>query len=240
MTEDTGDDADDDRQSGAHGPTDDLPPDADGPVDGAKSGGDPFDAFDVGAERRGDPFDHLDDDAPEDRNDRHSDPIADAASAEPDEPPTDPEPGGGDDGDDDAARHVEVSVGAGDPFGDVDVSSGDPFEAGGTFDEAGVEGVDPDEVWDRLTGEADPTEPIAEDQDRDRDQDQDQDEAEDDVVDVSKHAFCETCEFFSPPPEVSCTHPGTDILEFVDVETVRVANCPIVAERRELGGLDED
>jgi hypothetical protein len=53
-------------------------------------------------------------------------------------------------------------------------------------------------------------------------------------AEVSKHRFCETCEHFSPPPEVTCTHDGTEILEFLDMETVRVVDCPIVAERREL------
>jgi len=57
---------------------------------------------------------------------------------------------------------------------------------------------------------------------------------------VSKHAFCETCEHFSGPPEIECGHGGTEILAFVDMETVRVSNCPIVAERRRLGQFDEE
>jgi len=52
---------------------------------------------------------------------------------------------------------------------------------------------------------------------------------------VSKHRFCEQCEHFSPPPEVNCTNKGTEIVEFLDMETVRVVNCPIVAEYRQLG-----
>ncbi len=51
---------------------------------------------------------------------------------------------------------------------------------------------------------------------------------------VSKHRYCESCEHFSPPPEVACAHEDTEILEFPDMDTVRVVDCPIVAERREL------
>jgi uncharacterized OB-fold protein len=53
-------------------------------------------------------------------------------------------------------------------------------------------------------------------------------------VEVSKHSYCERCEHFSTPPGVTCTNEGTEILEFMDMETVRVINCPIVEERRAL------
>jgi hypothetical protein len=121
---------------------------------------------------------------------------------------------------DDAERR-DVNVRAGDPLSDVEVSGEDPFESGtSAFEDAGVEGVDPDEVWERLTGEGEAAraEP----------------EGEDDVVEVSKHAFCEGCEHFSPPPNVRCGHEGTAILEFTDLETVRVVDCPVVAERKRL------
>jgi len=127
---------------------------------------------------------------------------------------------------DDAERR-DVNVRAGDPLSDVEVSGEDPFESGASaFEDAGVEGVDPDEVWERLTGEGEAARVDPADEDED-------------VVEVSKHAFCEGCEHFSPPPNVHCTHQGTEILEFTDLETVRVVDCPVVAERRELGGLDE-
>lgn len=53
-------------------------------------------------------------------------------------------------------------------------------------------------------------------------------------AEVSKHSYCERCEYFSEPPEISCSHEGTEIVEFVDMETVRLVDCPIVAERRAL------
>ncbi|MFT4944984.1 MAG: hypothetical protein ACI9K3_000922 [Halovenus sp.] len=59
---------------------------------------------------------------------------------------------------------------------------------------------------------------------------------EEETVEVSKHAYCENCRFLSEAPEIHCTHEGTEIVEFIDMETVRLSNCPIVAER---AGLDD-
>lgn len=137
---------------------------------------------------------------------------------------------------------------AGDPFGDVDVSRGDPFESADTpFEQVDTGGADPDEIWERFTGETESvsdagsgsgtesragpdrepgTSPAAE-----RD-------AGREVVAVPKHSFCERCEHFSAPPDVACGHEGTDILEFVGTDEVRVSNCPVVAERRLLGELE--
>lgn len=53
---------------------------------------------------------------------------------------------------------------------------------------------------------------------------------------VSKQRFCEGCEYFSPPPNVACTNPGTEIVELVDNEHYRVSDCPVVAERRDENG----
>lgn len=51
---------------------------------------------------------------------------------------------------------------------------------------------------------------------------------------VEKKKYCQKCEHFSPPPEVHCTHEGTDIAELVDVDTFRVIDCPVIAEDEEL------
>ena len=53
---------------------------------------------------------------------------------------------------------------------------------------------------------------------------------------VSKRNFCERCRHFSEPPEVRCTYEGAEIREFVDMDHVRLYDCPIVEER----GLLED
>jgi hypothetical protein len=55
---------------------------------------------------------------------------------------------------------------------------------------------------------------------------------------VDKRHYCHRCEHFSEPPEMACTHEGTEIRELVDVEHVRVYGCPVVREREELGDVD--
>lgn len=56
-------------------------------------------------------------------------------------------------------------------------------------------------------------------------------EAGDRTYVVSKRNFCERCRFFGEPPDAHCTHPGTEIREFVDMNHVRLYACPIVEER---------
>ena len=115
------------------------------------------------------------------------------------------------DGDDPAVR-AEA-----DPFAALDDREGDPFEED-PFEPVETEAVDPDRAWEQLEDGADPT----------------VEEPEGTVTEVSKRRYCERCEYFSPPPDVSCTHEGTEILGFPDRETVRMVDCPIVAQRREL------
>jgi len=100
-----------------------------------------------------------------------------------------------------------------DPFAGPD-PRGDPFEEEGVFERQEVGEIDPDEVWEALAA----TEQRSDEGRR--------------YADVSKHTYCENCEWFSEPPEVSCTHEGTEIVEFPDMETVRLLNCPVVEERR--------
>jgi hypothetical protein len=220
---------------------------------------DPFDDLDEDGdeERDGDPFAELGDAAESTDGTDAKDGNGDAGHVDPDptdsvEPQPDPFEYLGDAGpdvsaaaDDDVGREapdpeagdvgegeqVDVADGeqvdvAGDLFGDVDVSRGDPFEAAESpFEQFDVEGVDPDEVWERFTEDASADSTV--------------DQPEDDVVVVSKHEFCEGCPYFTPPPEIECTHAGTTILEFVGPDDVRVENCPIVQERRELGEVHE-
>lgn len=113
-------------------------------------------------------------------------------------------------------RREELS----DAFGDVGDREGDPFEKmDSLFEERDTETIDPDSVWQDLTS---PGSGSA------------NDHHERTFADVSKHSYCEQCRYFSSPPDVACTHEGTDIVEFLDMETVRVVDCPIVAERQDL------
>ncbi len=101
-----------------------------------------------------------------------------------------------------------------------DGGRGDPF-AEGAFDDVEPEAVDAEGVWEDLSA-ATLRGSVT-------------DDGETTYAQVSKHRFCERCEHFSEPPAVSCSHEGTEILEFLDMETVHLVDCPIVAERREIG-----
>ncbi|MDS0278219.1 hypothetical protein NDI85_10465 [Halomicroarcula sp. S1AR25-4] len=164
-----------------------------------------------------DPFEDFD--VPEDPEDPFEDlDVPEAPSASDEVPPPDAENPMADvtldaeSGDGDATPE--------DPFSDMGDRDGDPFGgAESVFESVDVGSVDPDGVWDSLGEDDSPTPPS----DRKR------------YADVSKHRYCEQCEHFAEPPAVQCTHEGTEILEFVDMETVRLLNCPVVAEQRELG-----
>lgn len=106
--------------------------------------------------------------------------------------------------------------------GGASTSGDDPFEA---FESAGVEEIDPDGVWESLAAAEEDEMPDFEGKT---------------FYEVSKHRFCERCEFFSEPPDTECTYEGAAIVEFLDMETVRLLNCPVVAEQRALeeGGTE--
>lgn len=57
---------------------------------------------------------------------------------------------------------------------------------------------------------------------------------------VPTSSYCESCEYFSTPPEVACGHAGTEIVEMVDVDRFTVRNCPKVAEDIAVGEFDPE
>lgn len=140
------------------------------------------------------------------------------------------------------------SDGADDPFAKLDGDSvavdDDPFaelddveleddsfgERGATndelFDEVEVEEVDEESVWQELTGASGTDVAVGGNV-------PDVETAVDEQI-IPKRGYCEKCEYFSDPPETSCGHPGTEIRELVDMKHFRVANCPVVAQRRGL------
>lgn len=149
--------------------------------------------------------------------------------------------------DDNEDRNRDGTAAERDPFEDLGAGvtdrEGDPFEGladdGGTpdgsgvgapsavdvenaFEEVDVADIEPDQVWEELEA-AESRGSIAEQSERI-------------FAEVPKHTYCEACKWFSEPPEVACGHEGTDIVEFTDLETVRVVDCPIVEERRDLQG----
>jgi hypothetical protein len=119
------------------------------------------------------------------------------------------------------------------------------------FEEMNVAEVDPDRVWESVldedddplrdasdpgaTGDADPG-PGSGDASDDADNPDDGDDADDGHL-VRKRAYCESCEYFTAPPEVACTYDGGEIVEVVDSDRFRVRNCPVVAGRIDTDGV---
>lgn len=192
--------------------------------------GDPFENFEDAGDREGDPFEALGGEVSDGQDGPQGGPESDdgTAGVGPDEPfDASSETQG-------ARSETEwfggSSPATGEPSsgpenrGDAFPESrerGDPFEGSeSAFERMDVEGADPDAVWDQ----------ISETEDRGSVADIEGET----YAEVSKHSFCERCQYFSGPPEVSCSHEGTEIMKFLDMDTVRVVNCPIVAERRDI------
>lgn len=111
------------------------------------------------------------------------------------------------------------------------------------FTEMDVEGdVDAEDVWDRL----DRNETTTEVEDAAADPALDA-EADDDPVAapvgesvdvdgderVIPSRICHGCRYFGSPPEMACTHEGTEIREMVDVDHYRVVDCPVIVDEGE-------
>lgn len=97
--------------------------------------------------------------------------------------------------------------------GDAD----DLFES--TFGDAGDGELDDEELWERLAADDGVTAPVVE---VDVDEDDDRD------VRTVPSRLCHGCPHFADPPEMACTHEGTEIVERVDDEHFCVADCPMV------------
>jgi hypothetical protein len=190
---------------------------------------DPFEDLDEAVgDREGDPFESLDDSS-DDRATTDDSPDHDPSTGSPDSSEADPDPTTQSEDDDHREMGLDVGhrdeSGPDDHFSDVGNRDGDPFDSfDDTFEEMDVEQLDPDEVWQDLTS-AESRGSVGSARQRT-------------YAEVSKHSYCEQCEYFSPPPDVSCGHEGTEIVEFLDMETVRVVDCPVVTEREELESDD--
>lgn len=47
---------------------------------------------------------------------------------------------------------------------------------------------------------------------------------------VSKTEYCQKCPYLTDPPELECTHDGTEIVAVVDADHFRVRECPMIDE----------
>lgn len=236
MSDDEGEDASDDRPNDdplADRAADDSPtPRSDDAVDQwvedvatdteREHADDPFERIGEGTgPRHGDPFDAFEEDdeaTGRDPSDVTGSEPADVTGSEPTDPDENESP--------DATDHPGLPQGPDtdeDPFREFDEPTTDPFGDGeSTFAGTEVGEIDDDGVWERMESTDSEAEAVPGKR----------------YVDVNKHSYCETCEHFSEPPDVSCSHEGTEILEFGDMETVRVVDCPIVAERKALEDVD--
>lgn len=165
----------------------------------------------------------------------------------------------GDDGDDGDSGRSEAG-GAdlehgdrGDAFADredLEAPRPDGREADGDvealFEEMNVAEVDPDRVWESVLDEAD-DESLGDVDDPAATSDagpgsgiegppDDADDGDEGHL-VRKRAYCESCQYFTAPPEVACTYDGGEIVEVVDSERFRVRNCPVVAGRIDTDGV---
>lgn len=207
--------------------------------------GDPFE--DAPEDAAADPFEHLG--APDRADDPDRDPFAaiDDVADPPDSSAESPsfdelgfqrrsqeadshasEPGEPENRSDASVGEHPDEPAADDPFDRLGGGprDGDPFDGLGEVGGPQAGEAFNDELWDDLSQSM--AEPETEERGERR------------FAEVNKHSYCENCEYFSEPPDVECAHEGTDIVEFVDYETVRVADCPVVAEREELAEVDTD
>ncbi|ACV12530.1 hypothetical protein Huta_2364 [Halorhabdus utahensis DSM 12940] len=186
---------------------------------------DPFERLD-GPDRPpgGDPFAEIDETAPEQAPDRSSFDTLGFEQTGEDSHESDPEPTT-----DASAEATPGESAAEDPFDRLGGQrrQGDPFEGlGETARDPATSAETDDDLWENLSRSA--AEPETETRGERR------------FAEVDKHSYCENCEYFSEPPDVECAHEGTNIVEFVDYETVRVADCPVVVEREELAEMDDE
>lgn len=86
------------------------------------------------------------------------------------------------------------------------------------FDEVEVGELDADELWAQVETDEPTVEP----------------RGEREIREVQKRKYCSQCPYFADPPDVGCSHEGTDILEQVDMEHFKVADCPVVLEDERL------
>jgi hypothetical protein len=177
-------------------------------------------------------FEPSDDDGGGD-GDEAVDPFADSEGDEAVDPFA--ELDGDDDGESDPFADIEGVEAEDDPFTDLSVGDSDPSTDFGPSDNTlftDEDGADLDEeaVWEQVDGDADEATTVP-------DLDEEPGESADGAVDtgetvVKKRTYCERCEHFSQPPEVSCSYPDSEIVELVDTGRFRVRNCPIVERRR--------
>lgn len=109
-------------------------------------------------------------------------------------------------------------------------------EADELFEEMDVSDLDADEVWESVLTDddgGDIDEAVASTVDLDPAIEVESTVGEEHLV--PKDDYCESCHFFTAPPDVGCSYDGAEIIELTDMEQFRVRNCPVVE-----GAVDTD
>lgn len=163
-------------------------------------------------------------DEPVDRDPQSGEPFGLDANPDPDRQDGEHDPSGDASAETSAASGTNADAPLGSLAASVDERRGRDAERpdDGLFDVESVSGIDTDVVWEQLDDDEPPEPP---------------DDAAWDVRVVKKSDYCEQCPYFSDPPDVQCSHDGTEILELVDMEHFRVVDCPKVREDERLEQL---
>ena len=168
--------------------------------------------------------------------------------ANPEIDPQAAEPSVGDTPADVSAADAEEPLDAGEPVtAEEPLDAEEPPDADEVFDEMDVSDVDGEALWEELASGGSATdanaaaEPAATEPSVDQSADRPVGEqpvggqptgaggdTEETLVD--KRQYCQQCPYFTEPPEVGCTHPGTEIVEVVEDGRFRVRDCPVVTE----------
>lgn len=99
-------------------------------------------------------------------------------------------------------------------------AASDAADAADEFEEMAVDTMDPDAALDEIEPE-------------------DPDEIPEGTVRVVSDRTCHGCRFFADPPDLACTHAGTEIRRVVDTDHFEVVNCPIVVDYIDVQDSDD-
>ena len=111
-----------------------------------------------------------------------------------------------------------------------------PSDADELFEEMDVANVDTEALWDSVLSDddGDPIDFEADGVGAPAGNDGswgaafEADDEQQEVI-VPKNSHCESCYFFTSPPEAACTYDGSEVVEIVDSEQFLVSGCPVVA-----------
>lgn len=131
-----------------------------------------------------------------------------------------------------------------DPFAEVgDDDTAADVDSAELFEEVEVGDIDGEAIWDAIVeGDADAEELLGEEPRLESESEPtvEPTEAPDEHV-IEKREYCQRCEFFTEPPEATCTNDGTEIVELVDNDHFRVRDCPkVAADDEALSGFASD